>query len=194
MSLKLNMINSMLKTTGTAALSAADTSHPSYVSAADTLDEVIEEFCSKPLWFNTSIRTLAADVDGRVVVPSNALSCDPTDGSLSYAIRGQYLFDLDNYTNIISCSVECYIRTELALEDMPPIALQFIRAQARLMYFVDQDGSGTKVKLYTQAFAIKERELERINMNHRDTNFFGGASYAWNRTRRAGTNPITQIQ
>ena len=77
---------------------------------------------------------------------------------------------------------------------MPPIAIQFVRAKARMVYYIDQDGSGNKVKLYMNEFQIKERELERINMNHRDTNFFGGQSYAWNRTRRSASNPITQIQ
>lgn len=195
MSLRLDLINSMLATTGTAKLSAEDTSHPNYVTADSILSDVIEEFSSRPLWFNTTRRTLAADVDGRVVVPSNALSCDPVDGALDYAIRGQYLFDLGNYTNIIGASVICEIIAELELEDMPPIARQFVRAHARLQYYIDQDGSGAKVKLYTEAFQRKEQELVLINMKHTDANFFSGKAYASFATRRTAYDlPFTRIQ
>ena len=195
MSLRLDLINSMLQTTGTARLSAEDTSHPNYVTADAILSDVIEEFSSRPLWFNTARRTLAADVDGRVVVPSNALSCDPVDAALDYAIRGQYLFDLGNFTNIIGTSVVCEITAELEIGDMPPIARQFIRAQARLQYFVDQDGGATKVKLYTDAFQRKEQELILINMKHTDANFFSGKAYASFATRRnAYALPFTRIQ
>ena len=195
MSLRLDLINSMLQTTGTAKLSAEDVSHPNYITADSVLSDVIEEFSSRPLWFNTTRRTLAADVDGRVIVPSNALSCDPVDVALDYAIRGQYLFDLGNFTNIIGTAVACEIIAELDLEDMPPIARQFIRAHARLQYYIDQDGSGAKVKLYTDAFQRKEQDLVLINMKHTDANFFSGKAYASYSTRRSPhTLPFTRIQ
>lgn len=195
MSLRLDLINSMLATTGTAKLSAEDVSHPNYVTADSILSDVIEEFSSRPLWFNTTRRTLAANVDGRVLVPSNALSCDPVDTKLDYAIRGQYLFDLGNYTDIIGASVDCEIIAELPLDDMPPIARQFVRAHARMQYYIDQDGSGAKVKLYMNAFARKEEELVLINMKHTDANFFSGKAYASFATRRSAYDlPFTRIQ
>ena len=79
MSIRLDLINSMLATTGVAKLSAADSTHPSYIVADAVLSEVIEEFSSKELWFNTTIRTLAPNTDKYVLVPTNALSCDPVD-------------------------------------------------------------------------------------------------------------------
>jgi hypothetical protein len=195
MSLRLDLINSMLQTTGTAKLAAEDTSHPNYVTADSILSDVIEEFSSRPLWFNTTRRTLAPNADGKVVVPSNALSCDPVDGALDYAIRGQYLFDLGNYTDVIGTSVACEIVAELDLADMPPIARQFVRAHARLQYFVDQDGGVTKVKLYTDAFQRKEQELILVNMKHTDANFFSGKAYASFATRRTAYDlPFTRIQ
>jgi DNA-binding protein Fis len=195
MSLRLDLINSMLATTGTAKLSAEDTAHPNYTTADDILRDVLEEFSSRPLWFNTARRTLAANSDGKVVVPSNALSCDPVDPALDYAIRGQYLFDLGNYTDIINASVDVEIVAELPLEDMPPIARQFVRAAARLRYYVDQDGSGNKVQVYAQVLANKEQELVLLNMKHTDANFFRGKSYASFATRRTAYDlPFTRIQ
>lgn len=195
MSLRLDLINSMLQTTGTAKLSAEDTSHPNYVTADSILSDVIEEFSSRTLWFNTTRRTLAANSDGKVVVPSNALSCDPVDASLDYAIRGQYLFDLGNYTDVINTSVICFVVAELSLEDMPPIARQFVRAAARLQYYVDQDGSGVKVQAYAQVMQNKEQELVLLNMKHTDANFFSGKAYASFATRRTAYDlPFTRIQ
>jgi len=194
MTTRLDLINSMLATTGTARLAAADVTHPNYITADLILNDVIEEFSSKPLWFNTTYRTLSPNIDGKIVVPSNALTCDPADASKDYAIRGQYLFDNGNYTFDIGESVACVIVAELELTDMPPVALQFVRAKARLMYYVDQDGSGNKLQMYAQNVAEKELELITLNMKNTDANFFAGKGYANFATRRASTaNPITRI-
>lgn len=194
MTTRLDLINSMLATTGTARLAAADVTHPNYITADLILNDVIEEFSSKPLWFNTTYRTLIPNIDGKIVVPNNALTCDPADASKDYAIRGQYLFDNGNYTFLISEPVACVIVAELELTDMPPIAIQFVRAKARLMYYVDQDGSGNKLQLYSQNVAEKELELITLNMKNTDANFFAGKGYANFATRRASTaNPITRI-
>jgi hypothetical protein len=195
MTLKLDLINSMLATTGTAALTAADETHPTYQEAERVLADVIEEFNSRPLWFNTSRRTLSPGLDGKILVPSNALSCDPDDAALDYAIRGQYLFDLGNFTDLISTAVACTIVANVDLEDMPPIARQFVRAQARLYFYVDQDGGGNKLKVYTEQFSRKEAELVIINMKHTDANFFNGKAYASYATRRSAFDlPFTRIQ
>jgi hypothetical protein len=185
----------MLATTGTAKLSAADETHPSYIIADAVLSEVIEEFSSRELWFNTTIRTLTPNTANYIVVPANALSCDPVDTRLDYAVRGLYLFDLSNYTFEIPDAVSCVIVAELALEDMPPIAIQFIRAHARLQYYVDQDGTGTKAQAYQQKALQKDSDLITINMKHTDANYFRGQAYASFSTRRPATHStITRIQ
>ena len=187
MSRRLDLINSMLATTGVAKLSAADDTHPSYILADAVLSDIIEEFSSRELWFNTYTRTLSPNVDKRVVVPSNVLSCDPVDATLDYAVRGQYLFDLGNFTFDIEEEVLCVIVAELVLEDMPPIAMQFIRAQARLQFYVDQEGSGSKLEIYGRKVLQKEQELITINMKHTDANFVSGKAYANFSTRRSAT-------
>lgn len=195
MSIRLDLINSLLATTGTAKLTAADDSHPDYVTASDVIDRVLEEFNSREMWFNTSVRTLTPNLEFKVVVPSNALSCDPTDACKAYAIRGQYLFNITDNTFTITDAVECRILTEVALEDMPPIAIQFVRAAARMEYFADRDGGSTKLQVYAAALQKKELELIAVNMKHTDTNFFSGVGFASYATRRSATNlPYTRIQ
>ncbi len=188
MTVRLDLINSMLATTGTAKLSAADIYHPDYLRANSVLVDVLDEFAAKPLWYNTVIRELTANNNGRVVVPSNAISCDPIDISLDYAIRGQYLFDLTNYTDVIGAGVvvKCIIQMSVPIEDMPPVALQYIRAAARFQYFLDKDGSDKKIQIYGAILQNKELELNALNMKHTDANFFLGSGNIDYRTRRSG--------
>ncbi len=187
MSVRLDIINSMLATTGTAKLAASDVGHPDYVAADQILDYVLDEFSGRALWFNHSCRTLAPNTDNRIVVPSNSVACDPSDTSLNYVQRGQYLFDMNNYTFDIESAVECIIQTAIDLEDMPPVAIQYIRASARFQYFVDKDGSRQKVEVYAQALSRYEEGLVAMNMKHSDVNFFKGAGYQDFITRRQTT-------
>jgi len=177
----------MLATTGTAKLAAADNKHPDYIQADRLLDDVLEEFAARPLWFNTVIRELAPNSDNRIVVPSNAVSCDPVKQTLDYAIRGNYLFDLTNYTFDITESVKCVIQMDVDLEDIPPVALQFIRATARFHYFIDKDGSQQKAEVYGSIMTKQDMNLVAVNMKHTDANFFRGTGYESFTTRRYTT-------
>jgi hypothetical protein len=186
MTTRIRLINSMLATTGTAPLSASDTMHPSYKAANAILEDVLEEFSSQELWFNTSIRVLTKDNDGRVLVPANTMTCDPTDGNKNYSIRGQFLFDNNNSTDVINQDVECIIISKLDIEELPPAAYQYLRAQARYEYYVDQDGSGTKLQTYREMVAKKYSDLITMNMKMQDTNFFNSPAYINFLIRRRG--------
>lgn len=172
MATTISVINSMLATTGTARLSQQDDTHPEYIRAEDVLNDVLEEFGSTALWFNTAIRTLRAASDGTVVVPSDATSCDPTDSSKNYVIRGQRLFDLENNTDVISEDVECLIVYRTELSDMPPAAVQYVRAAARARYFMDVDGDANKAQGYIREAEGKLQNLMSDSLARADINFF----------------------
>jgi hypothetical protein len=173
--IKLSLINSMLRTLGSAPLAGADTSHPDYITANAVLEEVIEDFSSKPLWFNNSIETLSQDNDGRVPVPTNAVAVDPTDGS-NLAVAGNFLYNVDKRTDIIGKDVECYVHREIELELMPREALKFIRAACRFKFYADEDGGVQKLQVYAQAAQLSELELNSVNIARMDMNFFASGS------------------
>lgn len=182
---KLDIINSMIATTGVAPLAASDTTHPSYLEADSILEEVLEDFGAKQLWFNTSKRTLQPDsVTGQIVLPSNTMDCAPTCITDNFVVRGRFLFDMTNNTDNIAKEVECYITVRVALNDMPPAALQYVRAEARLKFFVDQDGSDKKIRIYEQAVIRKSNDLESRNLRLQRNNYFLGLGYAQFATRR----------
>ena len=186
MTQKIEVINSMLSTTGTVQLSAADSTHPEYIRADNILNAMLEEFCSEQMWFNTFTRTFSADVDGRVVVPSDILWVRTTDRSLNYAIRGQYLFDNEGYTDIIGVDAEVEVVTirNTPLEEMPPAAVQYIRALARHEYFVDRDGDALKSRMYADKLAKQSIKLAELNTKLQNLNFFDGPAAAGFYTRR----------
>jgi len=185
----------MLATTGTAKLTAEDDQHPNYITADDILSEVIEDFSALDLWFNVSTRDLAPNVDNKVVVPSNALTVNPTDPSKNYVIREGFLFDMDTYSFTITDTVECRITYELTVAEMPPVAIQFLRADARFRYFVNQDGASAKVQVYSQDLERKYNQLIITHMKNSDANFFSSQAYANFAVRRAATaSPLTRIE
>ena len=185
MTSRLDVINSMLATTGTASLTSEDSQHPSFKIADRVLDEALEDLQTQALWFNTQITELTPNAENLVVVPSNALSCDPVDVTLRFVIRGQYLFDTENNTNQILEAVKCRIIVAVDFEDLPPDAIQFVRANARYKYFLDVDGGEKKLQHYLGKVRTSNDRLIATNMKHNDTNFFLGAHYRNFRTRRS---------
>jgi len=184
MTKEIRLINAMLATTGTAPLAASDIRHPNYVKARNTLDDVLEQFSSMELWFNTSLRTLEPNTDNKILVPEGTMTCDPTDTSLDYSVRGRYLFDNKNYTYEIECPVECIVIVQLPLEDLPPTAYQYLRALARYEFFLDQDGATAKLDRYKEAKQKAEVRLIEENIKLADSNFFNSPAYIYFRTRR----------
>ena len=176
----------MLATTGTAPLSTQDTQHPSYIRANNLLTDVLEEFSTTSLWFNTSIRTFNPNDEGKILIPSNAITCDPTDQFRQYSIRGQYLFDNDRYTDVIGEPVECILIYELTTEEMPPAAYQYIRAKARYEYFLDADGAGLKLQSYQRMYEKRYMDLVAMNIKMQDSNFFTSPAYYSFMYRRRG--------
>lgn len=184
MTVRLNIINSMLATTGTSALSAEDTSHPDYIDASVTLDSVLLEYNSRELWFNSYVRTFQANSAGEIIVPSNALSCESVDRRDEMFIKGTKLWDNKNFTFNIARPIKCRVITSVELDDMPPAALAAVRAQARYEFFVDQDGSQKKSELLFRKYDQAERALDQINLRQASTNFFDGEAAANFYTRR----------
>ncbi len=184
MSIELNLINAMISTTGTSPLGAADLNHPDYIDASLILEGIIEEINADAMWFNTEVRTLKAGTDGKIVVPQNALALEGVSRRDSYRIRGQHLWDYEKHTDVIGKDAKVKLLINVALEDMPPIARQWIRAAARYQYFVDKDGSQLKSTLLQKK---AERVLVRMqaqNIRLMNVNFFDSRAAGNFYTRR----------
>ena len=192
MTTKLDVINSMISTTGVAKLASSDYNHPEYRRAEGVLDDVLEEFCGMPMWFNVSDVVLKRAEDGTITVPSDALNVDPVFGTgdtRNVVVRGRKLWDMDAWSDQMSSDIKCRILWNVELTDMPAVAYQFVRAAARLQYFIDVDGDQVKLQMYGQVFQQKRIELDTKILSNRDENFFASRSAQSFFTRRYPSGP-----
>tara|TARA_Y100000296_G_scaffold66371_1_gene78391 strand:+ start:17218 stop:17805 length:588 start_codon:yes stop_codon:yes gene_type:complete len=184
---ELDIINDMLAATGTAPLTTSDTRHPSYLKASNTLNRVSGAVQNLGLWFNTTHPELLPNTSGEVVVPNGTLSADPVDRTNDYSFRGARLFDLKRRTFNIGKPVTVKLVSKLAVPDMPNTALEYIRAKAKLEFYLDEDGTDPKLTRYTQFMQLAWTELYREHLRNRDTNYFDGPNMA--RYYSRGTGP-----
>lgn len=166
---RLQIINSMLKTTGLGVLAAEDIQHPSYAEASFKLDEVNKRVQGQGWWFNRYEVKLKSDQKEEIIVPQTALSARVL-GTDRYVFRGNRLFDTYTQEYKIKETVTAEITYLIELEDLPPTAAEYIRAESRYEYFLDEDGDTVKIEAYAQErerawILFKNENLKHLQMN-----------------------------
>lgn len=182
---KLEIINDMLASTGTAPVSAASTRHPAYLKALNKLEKVSRVMQGRGYWFNKSVRTLNPNTAGEIILPSTTLHADPVDTRITYTIRGGKLYDLANGTSVIGAPVKIVFIEQLDVEDMPPAAQNALQAHAVYTYFVDADGKDPKLSEYRNTAGQAAATLRGEQLRHSDVNFFNGST--WRQHVRPGS-------
>lgn len=128
---ELEAVNEMLATIGEAPVGTLTGSLP--IDASTALQRLRER--SRALqasgWsFNTDEgMSLAAQEDGRVPLPRNALKADFPDNP-DYVVRGGFVYDTSNHTFTIGTNVTADIVRFLPFDDLPEYARQFIMIAA----------------------------------------------------------------
>lgn len=169
---KLEIINSMLASTGTAPLTSNDTMHPSYIKASNKLDKVSAAFQGKGWWFNQAKRLFRQNTDGEVIVPSGAMHVDPTDRTKPYTLRGTRLYNLTDATFIIGEDVEVLYVENVPIPDLPPQAQDYLAARAIYEFYRDEGGSNPKLSEYRADRDTTFVEVRLENMKNQDINWY----------------------
>jgi len=185
---KLDVINSMLATIGMDALTANDTQHPSYKKALRVLDNINIEWQGKGWWFNTTTPILTPTANDELVYAIDALHVDPILTVRNYVIRGLKLYDMDNETFTITQSTEVWMVRLKDISDLPPVAVAYLRAQARFEFFLDEEGSEPKLKNYRDATALAWNFFQVEHLKNADVNMFKGGHGLWFRTSYHNAN------
>ncbi len=176
---QLSTINSMIGSLGMTALTANDSSHPTYIKALAKLTEIDVEFQNRGWWFNRTVVTLSQDVDGEVPYSSDMLHVDPTDRFLLYTMRNLRLYDLVNATFVIDADVEVNVVYQLPFDELPPLAQVYLKDRARHDFFLDEDGGQPKLDRYADLAQRAWIELRQEHFKNRDMNFFEGGHGLW---------------
>jgi hypothetical protein len=103
-----------------------------------------------------------------VVVPQNALSVDSIDPNDNFTVRGAFLYDRDNATNVIDRSITIDSITFLVWEELPFNAQNAIQYQAALDFVGGDDGDADEVVRLTNKFDKAFAELKRHNLRNED--------------------------
>lgn len=142
---KLNVVNDMLATLGEAPLNSLEEDHPLTAAALRVLNTVNLQEQAREWWFNKEMITLPADpITGVVVVPADAISCDPIDIALPYTQRGARLYDNATGTYVIGKAVACNLVRLVEFDDLPILARAYISIMCQQQFQIDYDGDATK--------------------------------------------------
>lgn len=147
---KLDIINSMLATIGQLPLNELDARHPHVASGLRILDQksaTVQLNAGAGWWFNTlDTFTLRKDIEGKVAVPSDIVKFTPKLYPARYGKVEGYLYDNIKDTDVITTNVEVYAIRQLAYEDLPVLAQDYIAFSAIRSFQRDYDGDVQKTQ------------------------------------------------
>jgi len=149
---ELTMINALLKVIGESPVNQVDLGHPDVVTAINIWNEYSVEIQSNGWWYNIETWELQAQTDGKVVIPSNAISI--YGPNVNYIKKGRYLYDLEEHSYDFSEASETDLTLDLLMDwditELPPVMFNYILSVCKLSMLVDL--------AYDQN---KERKLEK---------------------------------
>lgn len=191
----LSAVNSMLSTIGEAPVNTLSSGLVDAETAETVLNEVSRDVQSLGWNFNSeSNYTVAADVDGNVVLPTEIVRADPVSKYRSskneYVQRGNKMYDKVNHTYNIGKALKLNVVVLLAFDQLPEVARRFITVKASRLFQERVVGSDTLSAMNRadeeQAFlALKEMEGDNGDYNIFDD--YGTASVL---DRNIGTKVI----
>lgn len=157
-----NIIDAMLATIGEGGVSTLYSQHPSVLTAKRILDTENTTFQTRGWWFNTEYNFLIVpDQLGRIELPTNTLLFEVTNVNrmnnpaekIRYAQRGTFVYDTYLHTNEINTSLAVNFVQGIAINDMPAVAANYLKAKAEERMYVNDDGD-----------PIKTEKLERYRL------------------------------
>lgn len=181
---KLDIINSMIISTGTRPLTAGQSRHPLYMKADQLLDRVKASVQSLGLWFNTEVRDVVPQSGGEVIVPQGCIKADPTDRNCNLTLRGRKMYDLSTGSYDIGETVRLKMIFEVPLNEMPLSAQEYIRAKCVFEFYLHEDGSDPKLANYRTERDTGWQSMYREHLRSMQTNMFDNPSNVVTRLRR----------
>ena len=171
MTTRLEIVNAALAATGVAPVSTADSSHPDVAPVDVVINRVSTQIQKRGWWFNKDYNlTLTPDSNGKILIPSTTLSIDPTDSNSPLVQRGSFLYDTTAHTFNIGESVSVNLITELAIDELPESAGQYILETVVHQFYVNDDGDLNKAREMEKRKNEAWIELKREELKNADHN------------------------
>jgi hypothetical protein len=146
------IVDHILTTIGEGGVSSLSTLHPSVATAKRILNIEDIAFQSIGWWFNTERDIkLAVDTTGRVEAPADVLFItvshlydkSPAE-KLRFVKRGKFIYDTYRRTNVLNQPVYVDMIVRLPIEDIPPVAAEYLMRQCAKVAYIADDGDSYK--------------------------------------------------
>jgi len=168
---RLDIINAALGASGVSPVTTYDSTHPDVLIVDPVINKVSKQVQKKGWWFNTDYKLgLLPDVNGKVLIPATTLKIDPSDTTLPYTKRGNYLYDPVLHTFALSKTVEVNIVWLLDIADLPESAALYILERVVHEFYVNDDGDMQKAKVMEDRKKMAWIELKNDELANRDIN------------------------
>lgn len=195
MTASLDVLNHVLSVVGETPVSNPDSQHPTAQTATNTINRVNKRMQLRGWWFNRDINLiLTPNLAGEIIIPVTTLKVDPVDTRSRLVKRGTRLYDPINHTFVIDTTVAVNIVTNLAIDDLPDAAVQYLSDKSAYDFYVNDDGDELKAKLLLMEVqsswaALTAQQLQMSNVNAKNR-----PSTAWllsgiQRARSGSGNP-----
>lgn len=157
---KLEAVNVLLHKLGNRPVNSLDVAHPRVPAAVAVLDRFNKDLQAERWWFNVEYPTLQPDAgNSRIILPGDTAAADSVDVRPRVAVRGRYLYNLDDSTYEFTAPVQVRLHRILPFDELPALAAEAVLTRAVLEWVGDNDGDDMKVRLASQASADATRKL-----------------------------------
>lgn len=161
---KLEAVNVMLSKLGVRPVNSLDAAHPRVPAAVAVLDRFTRELQATRWWFNVEYLTLSpAPGSGRIALPGDTASADSVAVRPRVAVRGRWLYNLDDSTYEFTSAVQIRLHRIIPFDELPLLAAEQVLARSVLEWVGDNDGDDMKVRLASQA---AESARTKLNAEH----------------------------
>lgn len=132
---RLQAVNQMLTPVGETVILVEVAGAGDYANCSAVLDAETLKVLGKGWAFNSEKEVeYTPDVDGKIAVPPNVLTIDPSDRREDYVQRGGFLYNKIKRTDLFTAPVKCDVILAFPFEDCPYMVQRQIVAQAAKVY------------------------------------------------------------
>ena len=148
---ELEAVNLIRGSVGKAPVSSLQSENPDVRAAQKRLKNTTLELQANSWWFNTELSvSLAPDVSGNIIYPSNALEVRPQDPFTYLTIRGGKLYNPNTQSFTFTAPVVVDMLLTLDFDDLPYVAANYAMYSAARKFLSDFDGDPQRIAELTQ--------------------------------------------
>ncbi len=176
---ELDAVNTMLEVIGEQPVNTLDDSGLSEATIAlKLLHKTSRVIQSTGLNCNSiDAVTLPLDINDKIPVAVSTLKIDASDSSIKIALRGNYLFDLENNTYEFEEPVEVDLVEFLPFDELPTHVREYITVRAAMKFQARFLGSNQLHTFTKEDLQEVKVEFMQAEIDNGDYNFRSGSNY-----------------